>query len=93
MSLALCPGCDRHVRGDTCPYCKTALAPLPAPLSGLSRMSRAALALGGVTAFSVGMVACYGGPVPPRPPSDAHDTDAPTTQVDAGTEDGGATTP
>jgi len=86
MSLQICEGCERHVRGASCPYCGAALAPPVAVKGGLSRMGRAALALGGVTAFSAAMVACYGGPVPPRPPADAHDPDAPAAQVDAGAD-------
>lgn len=89
MSLHVCASCARHARGVDCPYCGAALVSSPADagaLAGLSRMGRAALALGGVTAFSAAMVACYGAPIPPRPPADAHDPDAPATQVDAGTD-------
>ena len=52
-------------------------------LSALGRMGRAALALGGVTAFSAAMVACYGGAPQPRVPGDAKDTDESAQKVDA----------
>lgn len=88
MSLRVCEGCDRHTHGQAsaCPYCGTAMSKVeggPA-LSALGRMGRAALALGGVTAFSAAMVACYGGPTPPRAPADARDPDESAQKVDAG---------
>jgi len=61
-----------------------------ATADSFGRIGRAVLALGGVTAFSAAMVACYGGPQPPQRPADAHDVDAPNGQaVEA---DGGAKT-
>ncbi|MFO0644411.1 MAG: hypothetical protein U0183_34645 [Polyangiaceae bacterium] len=93
MSLRVCVGCERHVRSETCPYCGTTMevgGASPSGADSFGRIGRAVLALGGVTAFSAAMVACYGGPQPPQRPADAHDVDAPTGQTVAA--DGGAKT-
>lgn len=94
MSLRVCEGCERHVRSESCPYCGTTVlsgsAATGSATDTFGRVGRAVLALGGVTAFSAAMVACYGGPQPPQRPADAHDVDAPTGQTVSA--DGGAKT-
>lgn len=92
MSLRVCAGCERHVRSESCPYCGTTMVAegATATADSFGRIGRAVLALGGVTAFSAAMVACYGGPQPPQRPADAHDVDAPNGQTVAA--DGGAKT-
>lgn len=94
MSLRVCVGCERHVRSESCPYCGITMdvgaASAGSAPDAFGRIGRAVLALGGVTAFSAAMVACYGGPQPPQRPADAHDVDAPNGQTV--TSDGGAKT-
>lgn len=94
MSLRVCDACDRHAHGQAskCPYCQAELTPLAptegsATLGALARIGRAALAIGGATAFSAALVACYGGPTPPRAPSADGDPD-----VSARTDGGAGTT-
>ncbi len=96
MSLRVCESCDRHTRSSdvTCPYCGAGLSSVPSEgvTSGLARLGRAALTVGGATAFAAALVACYGGPTPPRSAPDAKDLDAPAPTAQP-TDGGGATTP
>jgi hypothetical protein len=77
MALALCSSCNRHVRGDACPFCG---APSERTSEIASRI-RTAVVIVGVAA--VASTACamggYGGP----PPEMQNATPAAT---DAGTE-------
>lgn len=98
MSLRVCESCDRHTRSSdaTCPYCGVGLPSVSSTggaTSALARLGRAALTVGGATAFSAALVACYGGPTPPaRTVPDAKDLDAPAPTAQPAA-DGGATAP
>lgn len=96
MSLRVCESCDRHTRSSeaTCPYCGAGLsgAVSKGAASALARLGRAALTVGGATAFSAALVACYGGPTPPHTPPDAKDLDAPAPSAQP-TGDAGVTAP
>lgn len=75
MALSLCPSCNRHVRGDACPFCGAASrATNDAP----SRF-RTAVVIVGVAAIA--STACamggYGGPPPEMQKAE---------QADAGTD-------
>jgi hypothetical protein len=98
MSLRVCESCDRHTRSSdaTCPYCGAGLPSVTSAAGGvtsaLGRLGRAALTVGGATAFSAALVACYGGPTPPRAAPDAKDLDAPAPTAQPAA-DAGATAP
>ena len=82
MALSLCPSCNRHVRGDACPFCG-ARAEITNEGSSSPRALRAIVVFG--VAATIATSACglangYGGP----PPDDPHNT--PTATPDAGTD-------
>ena len=71
MSLSVCPGCSRHVRESTCPFCAAEV--VHAPRAARPRVARIAL-LGAAAAVAS---ACSSSPAPAygAPPVDAS-TDA-----------------
>lgn len=74
-----CPGCARHVRSDTCPFCGHAVVALPkgAPLpSGLSRGAILAAVLTAAACAensAYAPVAVYGAPAPGTDPPSVTD--------------------
>ena len=79
MNLEPCPSCDRHVRGDTCPFCAAKLSPSLEPQRNTHLATRAAFLIGSV-ALAAGcntISAAYGGP--PEPPIPLTATVAPST--------------
>jgi len=79
MALSLCPSCNRHVRGDACPFCGSKSE---ATNEGTSspRALRAVVVFGVAIATSAcGLANGYGGPPPEM-------QNAPTSTSDAGTD-------
>ena len=55
MSLSVCGSCQRHARGDVCPFCGCALPP-PSHSEVVGRIGRAALV---ATAAGIAASACH----------------------------------
>jgi hypothetical protein len=78
MSLSLCTVCNRHVRGDACPFCGSASEET---ITTASRLRTAVVIAGvAVIASTACAVGGYGGP----PPGDPSNT--PTSTSDAGSD-------
>ncbi len=72
MTLEPCPTCERHVRGETCPFCGAAILRSFAPRRVMPLATRAAFLVGSV-ALAAGCntppAPAYGGPPPNYDPS------------------------
>jgi hypothetical protein len=72
MTLEPCPTCERHVRGETCPFCGAAMARSFAPPRAMPLATRAAFLVGTV-ALAAGCntpaAPAYGGPPPNYDPT------------------------
>ena len=76
MTLSLCPSCNRHVKGDACPFCG-ARAESTNEGSSSPRALRAIVVFGvaAIATSACGLANGYGGP-PPGDPANATSSDA-----------------
>lgn len=68
MLLAPCPGCRRHIAGDSCPFCGQTSAPSPTTTRPLGRVSRAVV-FAGAAALTPLAAGCGPKPKPAEPES------------------------
>ena len=80
MALSLCSSCNRHVRGDACPFCG-ANSEKTNEGSSSPRALRAVVVFGvaAIATSACGLANGYGGPPPEM-------QNTPTSAVDAGTD-------
>jgi hypothetical protein len=82
--MVVCPGCNRYVRDETCPFCGASIVRVAASARPRSHGTRAALAFGTAAATAVGvtLAACSDSSTAYAPPYGAHPIGDATTGMD-----------